>query len=332
MFSILKIEQKAATFRELATMVRAGMSLSEALHALETRRCYPRLKQAIVDAAQRIPDGTRLSAVLKDYPQEFSKLTVGVIAAGEKAGKLDEVLARVAEYLEREYSLRQLVSRETFYPKVLAVVVLLMPVATRAIIVWIQQTLWAALWLVIKTLTLYAAVVAIPVALIYIVYKAFTSTERGRYMVDAAKLRVPLLGLVIQRLALAKFSRALAYTYGAGLPLSQAAELAGAVSGNAAIAQSISAAVPHLRKGGKLSEVLAGSPDVDTLVVRMLQTGEQTGNIEETMERVAEHFELACESSIHRMAVLALPIGVIIVGIIVALMAISFYGSYYADF
>ncbi len=332
MLSILKIEQKAAVFRELATMVRAGMSLSEALHALETRRCYPRLKQAISDAAFRVPDGTRLSQVLRDYPQEFSKLTTGVITAGEETGKLDEVLDRVAGYLEREYSLRQLVSRETFYPKVLAVVVLLMPVATRTIIAWIMQSFWAALWILIKTLALYAVIIGIPAMLIYTVYKAIINTEQGRYSVDAFKLRVPLFGLVVRRLALAKFARALAYTYGAGLPLSQAAELAGAVTGNALIAQNISAAVPHLRKGGKLSEVLAGSADIDTMVVRMLQTGEQTGNIEETMERVAEHFEIACESSIRRMAVLALPIGVIIMGIIVGFMVISFYGGYYADF
>ena len=319
-------------FRELATMVRAGMSLSEALHVLETRPAYPGLKQAVRDAARRIPEGTRLSQVLGDYPQEFSKLTVAVIASGEKTGKLEEVLDRVAGYLEREYNLRQLVSRETFYPKVLAVIVVLMPVATRAIIVWIQQSFWAALWIIIKTLALYAMIAVIPVTLIYIVYRGFVNSEQGRCLFDAVKLRVPLFGPVFRKLSLAKFSRALAYTYGAGLPLSQAGEMAGAVTGNAAIARSITAAVPHLRKGGKLSEVLGGSPEIDTLVVRMLQTGEQTGNIEDTMERVAEHFEIASESSIRRMAVMALPIGVIIMGIIVGLMVINFYSGYYSGF
>lgn len=332
MLFIAKIEQKATVFRELATMIKAGMTLSEALGVLETRRSYPRLKQAVTDAAKRVADGTRLSEVLKRYPDEFSDLTIGVIAAGEETGKLEDALDSVAEYLEREYSLRQMVSRETFYPKVLAVVVVLMPVATRALIVWIQGSFWAALWLVMKTLALYAALVAISVALIYIVYKAFTNTAQGQYMVDAAKLRVPLFGLVIRRLALAKFSRALAYAYGAGIASGPALELSSAVTGNVAIAQQLSAAVPHLHKGGKLSEVLAGSAEVDYMVVRMLQTGEQTGNIDETMQRVAEHFEIACESSIHRMAVLALPIGVIIMGIIVGFQISGFYSQYYGSF
>lgn len=332
MLTILRIEQKGAIFRELATMVRAGMSLGEAWGVLQTRRAYPRLRQFIVDAARRVPQGTRLSEVVKDYPDEFSGLTQGVIAAGEETGRLEEALDTVAGYWEREYSLRQMVSRETFYPKALAVFVVLIPVATQAIIIAIQRTFWAGLWVLVKTLLIYALILAIPAMLIYMVYKSITNTEQGRQTIDAAKLRVPLFGPVIRKLALAKFMRALAYAYSAGLPMARVLELAAPVTGNTAISRHLLAAVPYVRKGGKLSEILRAAPEVDDIVVHMLQTGEQTGNIDETMERVAEHFEIASESSIHRMATLALPLGVIIVGIIVAIKIIGFYAAYFAAF
>ncbi len=132
MLFIVKVEQKGTLFRELATMIKAGMSLGEALGVLRERRCYPRLKQAVTDAAKRVPDGTRLSEVLRRYPDEFSELTVGVIAVGEDTGRLEEALDMVAGYWEREYKLRQMVSRETFYPKVLAVFVVLIPAASQA--------------------------------------------------------------------------------------------------------------------------------------------------------------------------------------------------------
>jgi len=332
MLFIVKVEQKGTLFRELATMIKAGMSLGEALGVLRERRCYPRLKQAVTDAAKRVPDGTRLSEVLRRYPDEFSELTVGVIAVGEDTGRLEEALDMVAGYWEREYKLRQMVSRETFYPKVLAVFVVLIPATSQAIVTAILGTLWAGIWVFAKSLTTTALVVAIPVALVYIVYKAFIGAKQGRYTLDAVKLRVPLFGPVVRKLALTKFMRALAYGYSAGLPMPRALELSAGVTGNAVITRRLLSAIPHLRKGGNLSEVLVGVPEVDTMVVQMLQTGEQTGNIDETMERVAEHFEIASESSIHRMATVALPLGVIIMGIIVAFKVISFYAGYYGAF
>ncbi len=332
MFSILKIEQKAATFRELATMVKAGMSLSESLGVLEGRRTYRSLKQAMGDAAYRVADGTRLSKVLADYPREFSPVTLGVLTAGEESGKLEEALEKVAGFLEREYGLRQMISQETFYPKVLGVAAILIPNASQAIVTGIQESFWAGVGVFVRGLATYAVILGIPALLVYVVYRVVTSTDQGRYFVDSVKLRVPLLGPVVRRLALAKFSRALAHTYGGGVPFAQAVALAGSVTGNAAISRRLVASIPHLRQGGKLSEVLRDSPDIDDMVVRMVATGEQTGNLDDTMEWMAEHFEIACESSIRRMVAVALPVGVVIMAIIIGVILVNFYLYSYASF
>ena len=333
MLAIAKIEQKGVIFRELATMIKAGMSLGEAFGVLQTRRTYPPLMRFLLDAAKRVPQGVRLSEVIKAHPGEFSTLTGGVIAVGEDTGKLEEALDAVAEYWEREYRLRQMVSRETFYPKVLAVCVIVLPVVTQAIVAGILgSSLSSVLWVLVKTLGLYAVAFAVPLAIIYLAYRAFIRPQAGRVFLDTVKLNVPLFGPVVRKLALAKFMRALAYGYSAGLSIARVVELSADATGNAVISRRLRATVPHLRKGSKLSGMLAGVPEVDAMVVQMLQTGEQTGNIDETMLRVAEYFEIASESSIQRMATLALPIGVIIMGIVVAIKVITFYSGYYASY
>ncbi len=332
MLAIFRLEQKATVLRELATMLKAGMALGEALHVLEARAAYPALRQAICEGAKRVSAGERFSDVLADYPDEFSKLTGAVIAMGEQTGRLDEAFDRVAGYLEREYDLRQMISRETFYPKVILVFAILIPCAIPALIEAIMGSIWLAFWILFKNLALWSLILGIPMGLIYLVYRAIINTKEGREAIDRLKLSIPLIGPVVRRLALAKFARALSYTYGAGVAMSEAIALSGLVTGNAILEQHFQEAVPLVRKGYKLSEALEKTRYIDDMALRMLQTGEQTGEIDATMERVADHFETAATTSIHRMAVMALPIGVIIVGIIVGCIVISFYAGYYAQF
>ena len=332
MLAIFRLEQKATVLRELATMLKAGMALGEALHVLESRAAYPALRQVICEGAKRVSAGERFSEVLAGYPEEFPELTVAVIAMGEQTGRLDEAFERVAGYLEREYDLRQMISRETFYPKVILVFAILIPSAIPALIEAIMGSIWLAFWILFKSLALWALILGIPIGLVYLVYRAIISTREGRQGIDWLKLHIPLIGPVVRRLALAKFARALSYAYAAGVPMGQAVSLSGRVTGNAILEQHFREAVPLVRKGYPLSQALSKARDIDDMALRMLQTGEQTGEIDATMARVAEHFETAAETSIHRMAVMALPIGVIIVGIIVAIILVNFYASYYSQF
>ncbi len=331
MLAIFRLEQKLSTMRELATMLKAGMALGEALHVLEGRAAYPRLRQVIQEGAKRVTAGGSFSEVLAQYPEEFSELTTAVIAMGEQTGRLDESFDQVAGYLEREYSLRQMIMRETFYPKVLLVACILIPLAIPALIQAIMGSIWSGLWLFLKTLAKWGLILGIPGGLVYLVCRSLGKGEQSREVLDSLKLHIPLIGPVVRRLALARFARALSYTYSAGVPMAQGISLAAAVTGNAILERRFQNAVPLVQKGYKLSDALGKAPDIDDMAVRMLRTGEQTGELDETMDRVAEHFEVAAETSIHRMAVMALPIGVIFVGIIVTCILIQFYVGYFGQ-
>ncbi len=294
MLAIFRLEQKSSTIRELATMLKAGMALGEALNVLKQRAAYPQLQQVIREGAEHVAAGGSFSEVLAEYPEEFSELTTAVIAMGEQTGRLDEAFAQVATYLEREYSLRQMIMRETFYPKVLLVCCIIIPCAIPALIEALRGSVWLGLWIFIKNVSKWALGLGIPIYLAYLIYRSLGKGKQMREGLDSLKLHIPLLGAVVRRLALAKF-------------------------------------VPLVQRGYKLSEALGKAPDVDDMAMHMLQTGEQTGELDATMECLADHFEQAAATSIHRMAIMALPIGVIFVGIIVAYILIQFYVGYFGQ-
>ena len=193
-------------------------------------------------------------------------------------------------------------------------------------------SVWLGVWIFIKNIGKWGLILGIPGGLVYLVYRSLSKAEQWREALDSLKLHIPLLGAVVRRLALAKFARALSYTYSAGVPMGQAITLSASAMGNSILERRFQNAVPLVQKGYKLSEALGKAPDIDDMVLGMLRTGEQTGELDATMERVADHFEVAAETSIHRMAVMALPIGVIFAGIVIGYIVINFWLTHYSGF
>jgi type IV pilus assembly protein PilC len=144
---------------------------------------------------------------------------------------------------------------------------------------------------------------------------------------DIFKLNAPVFGLLVRRLALARFSRGLALMFGAGLPMPEALRLSADLTGSPAMREPMHAAALKLESGAGLAEVLTGMPYMDDMALQMLRTGETTGAVDAMMDRVAQHFEEACETSIKRMVTLIMPVSVIILGIFVLMMALRVYGG-----
>ncbi len=326
--SILGVDQRVTFFRELATLVNSGVSIGEGLSILQTRPGRPELRAAIADAAKRVSYGERFSDVMAEHPKMFSALNLAMIAAGEEGGRLDEMLNEVADYLEKEQELRRMLSRETFYPKVLIGAVILIPLIAQMVIAGVMAGVGAAMAVGLKALAGYL-VFFLALAALWFAYSKYRETDQGAQNIDRAKLSIPVLGAVISQLAWAKICRAIGALYKAGLSPAQALELAGPASGNRALEATLTQAIPHVQKGVPLSEALTKSGYIPDLPLRMLQTGEKTGDIDATMEKVAEHFEAQSRTSIQRMAILIVPIAVVIMGVVVLLMAASAYGGYF---
>jgi len=312
-------------------MVTAGMSLTSSLQVLQKRPLAGRLQRFFADAVHATSAGKPFSEVVKRYTDLFSPLVAAMVEAGERSGRLDEMLGQVADYLEREQQLRRLISRETFYPKILLAAVVLIPLGTQMFITWFSRGTAAAITVLIKTVAAALFIVGVPLAALIVIYRQLRATSQGAEKIDRFKVHVPVLGAVVRKLALAKFARALSAGYRSGVPFSEAVTLAARATGNRAICATILQAVPKVEKGMPLSESLAGSGLIDAMVLRMLQTGEQTGNVDTMMDNVADHFEAEAETSIKKATVLIVPIAVIVFGGIVLYMAANFYLGYYGS-
>lgn len=322
--------ERAEVFGELAAMVHAGVSIGESLTAIAADMRPSPLQAALLQVGHEVSSGRSLAAALEERSGVFSPLTVAMVRVGERGGRLEQALRTVADYFERDFELRSLLQRELTYPIILFVAILFIPLAGQLIVVWIQDSLLAALRVGVATLLLYALVFGVPVLLVYLLIRSARQSAAGRLRLDRIKLRLPLVGGVLRKLALARFCRALASLYSAGVLMGTSLRLAGQAAGNEAVGRQLAAGAEAVEAGGSLSEALGKSALMPKTVLRMLQTGERTGDVDAMAHNVADHLELEAQTAIKQMAVTVTPVSVVIAGIIVALMLLSFYGNLYS--
>lgn len=323
------VREQAVVFREFATLVSAGLTLLEALTELQKRPLSKPFQRFLKSAAKRVGSGQKLSLAMREESGMFSGLVVALIEAGEEGGHLEEMLRTVAQYQERELELRRMISRETFYPKILVGAAVLIPLATRVLIGAVTNSLSDAVQGAMKSLTWWGILAGMLYAL-WLAWVRFRSTTTVSLAVDRLKLHVPLLGGAILRLALTKVARGLAALYAAGVVLPRAVDLAAEAAGNDFIEAEFKGTVRHLERGGKLSEALGATSLRNTLLVRLLQTGEQTGNLDDMLSKAADHYEAEAETQIRRLAIAIVPVAVIVMGCVIGYMIIKFYVGMYS--
>ena len=328
MLKLTAIEQKATFFRELATLVGAGVTVGMSLTTLREQVPPGRLKMAVIEGAHKAQGGHPFSEVMVRYSDVFTPVEVALVRVGEEAGHLDRLLAQIASYLEQEYSLRQMISRETFYPKIVFGALIAFPTVVPAIIATFVMGPGAGFVVLLKGIIRLLVMVMLALGAYALVRYMIRSNSTFANSWDLLKLNLPVLGPVIRRLALARFSRGLATLYDAGVGMPQAVSLAADLTGIPAMRGPMQAAAVKLESGASASEVLAEVPYMDDMALRMLRTGETTGSVDAMMLRVAEHFEEASGSSLRRMTTLIMPVATIIAGIFVLILAVQVYGGY----
>jgi type IV pilus assembly protein PilC len=329
MLKITEVEQRSVFFREMATMVQAGMTIGESLDTASHQTRHWRLHRAAEEGAKSARLGKPFSQTMARYPDVFTPVEAAMIRAAEESGRLDRLLGQIAAYLETEYSLRQMISRETFYPKIIFGAILGFLVVVPAVVRMVGEhgSVVGGLLLMIQTIFAWALLgVAIFGAYFIVRHLLISSRELGGAW-DSLKLRIPVFGEAIRRLALARFSRGLSALYAAGVSLAEAADISADLTANAALREPMKAAVVKIQNGQPPSQAFADIPAMDDLTLRMLQTGEQTGNVDIMMQRVAEHYEEAALSTVRRAAALTVPIATIIAGIIVFFLMLNAYGG-----
>jgi type IV pilus assembly protein PilC len=337
LFNKLSATDLAIMTRQLATMVQSGMTILRALYVLEAQTENKILMEAIVGVRKDVEAGLPLSDALERHPKIFDPLFVSMTRAGETGGMLDEALIRVADQLEKADSLRRQVKSAMMYPAVvltfagavlLALVAFLVPV-----FIGVFKQFGGGLPPITKVTVMLSqfitgywyVMIALTFATVYS-FRKWKRSEWGRPQWDRFRLRVPMkIGDIVQKVALARWSRTLSALVSAGVPLLQALDITGKTAGNNVIEQAMAGVIESVKSGGTIADPLKESPVFPAMVSHMVSVGEETGSLDTMLSKIADFYEDQVDAAVKALTSILEPVMIVIVGGIVGFIVISMY-------
>ncbi|HVR35573.1 MAG TPA: type II secretion system F family protein [Methylomirabilota bacterium] len=335
-----RVKSKVLTVftRQLATLVEAGLPLLRGLRVLERQEKNPTLKRIIGELALSIEGGSTFSEGLAQHPKVFNRLFVNMVKAGEIGGVLEVVLKRLAEFMEKAQKIKGKIIAAMFYPvAVMTVAVVILGVLMVFVIPQFKEIFGEmlegrplpeftqvvlAISDVIKNhflLTLVGVVVA------FILFKLIVSSRIGRRLFDRFKLHMPVIGPVISKVAIARFTRTLGTLVSSGVPILQALTIVKETSGNVVVGEAVGAVHESVKEGETITAPLETSKVFPPMVISMVDVGEQTGALPEMLMKIADTYEEEVDNAVSAMTSLLEPIMIVFLAVIVGSIVIALF-------
>lgn len=326
-----KVKQKELLIftRQLATMVNSGLPLLQCLDILAEQTEEQVFASIILSVAKQVEGGETLSEALKAFPKAFPDLYVSMVRAGEAGGDLDNVLLQLADYLEAAAELKRRVRGAMVYPGISMAMITV--IATGLIVFVVPQfqrifndmgaELPAPTKLLIsmsETLRgpMALGVVGVIVAIIFAV-RAYGQTPKGRYNLDSLKLKLPVFGTLLRKVAVSRFTRTLATLTRSGVAILQAMEIVERTAGNEVFAKAIHESADSVRNGETLADPLARSGEFPPMVTRMIGVGEKTGALEQMLQKIAEFYDSEIKAMVDGLTSLIEPMLMVVMGVVI---------------
>jgi len=336
-FRRIKPHELTVMTRQLATMVAAGVSILRAFHVLEEQTENDKLKQILADVRQDIEAGISMSDALEKHPDTFNELYIAMTRTGETAGMLEEALDRIADQMEKADSLRRQVKAAMAYPMMIGIFALVTLLALVTFLIPVFEDVFADFdgKLPFITQLSVGASKAIrgqwylfifgTVGLV-IAFRKWKKTSWGLWQWDAIKMRLPAkLGDVILKISLARWSRTFAGLVHSGVPLLQAIDITAKTAGNSHLEKAMDDVKLSVQRGGTIAEPLRQSPLFPSMVAHMVGVGEETGNLDGMLGKVADFYEDEVAAVIKALTSILEPVMILVVGGIVGFIVISMY-------
>ena len=325
-------------FRSFATLISAGVPMRRSLQVTIEQCTDERLREALAAILSDIEGGSSLSEAIARRPKEFSKLFVAMIRAGEVGGVLDDVLERLATFMERDRATRKRLSSALTYPGIVALTAVILIVFLLSSIVPMFASLFDQMHVQLPATTAFLLALGnnfrnLPFWMIVLACISASAlciaqilrTRRGKLFWDSQKLRIPLFGGLMRKSALARLARMLGSLLKSGVGLVLALEVVADVVGNAAYEVSINAVRQALREGDPLAEPLAASGLYEPLVIQMVRVGEETGSLDAMLLRIAEYYELDVETALSTLGATLEPVLIAGLGGVVGFIVFSIF-------
>jgi type IV pilus assembly protein PilC len=323
--------------RQFATMIGAGVSVVAALVTLEEQTDDKYLAEVIGDVRFDVEAGVILSQALARHPKVFNRLFVAMVEAGESSGTLDTVLQRVATQIEKETQIKRRVKGAMVYPAVVITFAFLVLTFMLMFIIPVFVNVFDQLHGQLPTPTkivMHASyalrhwwfVIFPAIAAAIFGFRRWKRTERGRQVWDRFKLKIPMrIGDVVHKIALARFSRTLSTLVSSGVDIIKALEITGATSGNWVVEQATATIRTRVHEGVPVSEPMQEDPVFPAMVGQMVKIGEETGELDGMLGKIADFYEDEVDASIQSLTSIIEPILMIGVGVMVGTIVISMY-------
>jgi type IV pilus assembly protein PilC len=323
--------------RQFATMIESGLNVVTALSILEEQTEDKNLADVIGSLRADVEGGQLLSEAMARHPRVFSRLYVAMVEAGEAAGILDIVLDRVALQIEKEMQLKRRVKSAMVYPVLVICFAFLVLTGMLLFLVPTFVKLFEQLGGELPFLTKivihaseimrdYSYIVFPLFFLIIFLFFRFKRTEQGRRWWDATRVRFPLgIGSVVLKIGMARFSRTLASLVGAGVDIMQALEITGSTSGNSLIEDATNEVRERVQQGSTIAQPMLEAPIFPPMVGHMIRVGEEAGELEKMLSKVADFYEDEVDAAIQSLTSIIEPLLMIFVGFIVGIIVIAMY-------
>ena len=333
----VKLKDLVIFSRQFATMINSGLSLLRALTILEEQTENTKLAEIIGTVATDVEAGRSLSDAMAEH-EDFPKLFIALVRAGETAGMLDQVLMRIADTFEAELALRQKIKSAMTYP----VIVFIMAIAlTGVMLVFIVPTfemlftsLGGELPLPTQILVSMSQFVSslLGLFLIFVVpiagwqaFKAYRKTEPGRLQLDTIKLKLPVFGPLFHKIAITRFARNLGTLLRAGVPILQALEITADTVNNGVIGAAVDDVKDGVRQGRSIAEPLTEHEVFPAMVVQMISVGEETGAVDTMLDKIADFYDREVQATTEQLTALMEPVMIGVLGGLVGSMVIALY-------
>jgi type IV pilus assembly protein PilC len=332
----VKLKDVAVFSRQFATMINSGLSLLRSLYILAEQTESKPLADVVDQVRIDVERGSSLSQALAKHPKVFNRLYVAMVRAGEIGGVLDSVLLRLADTIEKQVELRRKVKSAMTYPAVVAVLVLVIVTAMLLFIIPMFDGLYKELGgtLPVPTRILiniskvvrsfWYLIFGVEIAAV-IVFRKWINSEDGRKRWDVIKLKLPIFGKLVRKTALARFSRTLSALVRSGVPILESLDIVAETAGNWVIAKAVHDTQAAVKRGDQLSRNLENHPVFPPMVVQMMAVGEETGALDEMLDKIADFYDQEVEATVDALTSLIEPLLIVVMGVCVGGMVISLY-------
>jgi general secretion pathway protein F len=332
--SVLSASDLSLLTRQFATLMVAGLPLVDALGVLVDQAQKKPIKALLADIREQIRGGKALSVVLETYEKDFSPIYVHMVRAGEASGALDQILFRLAEFLEKQQALRNKVTNAMLYPVIMLVIgtiilffliTFVVPKITQVFAQQKQALPWptVALMSVSEFMADYWMVLAgLVIGGAYLIQR-FTRTGRGRMVADRMTLKLPLIGDVARMVSISRLTSTLSTMLASGVQLLDALDVSKRVMNNRVLEETVEVARQNIREGETIADPLKRSGEFPALVTHMIAVGEKSGEMEEMLRRVSQIYDSEVERVIARLTSLMEPIMILVMGAIVLFIVVA---------